>query len=269
VSRPLRWLASMVALILALPLLLLPTSAGALPLVAGPRILTLGDSITWQTCSGTGERWAGDIPQYLKDRDGGCYGFSGATTSDMAFMIQGGRFLANGDGQPHPVFLDRGMTDIWSLREAIDRADIVVYGLGTNDANRRTGCTGPYTPWPVQIDNDPASYGPNPPPCQLTDGQLRAEINYLVWLAGPSKPVFWYDVGVTNPADPAYAHQQDVNDVLWGSMARWPNLHVIAWNREVTAHPEDLRDGVHLDTRGGWVRPQMLVDAIHGCGYRP
>lgn len=247
---------------------LLPApAASALPLIAGPRILMLGDSITWQACGGELERFTDGAPQYLRDRDGGCYGWSGATTADMAFMVQGGRFQSNGPGQPHPVFLDRGMSDIWNLREAMDRADVLVVGLGTNDSNRMVGCgTSKVTPWPVQIDNAPGS-GPNPPPCQLTIQQFRDHLNYFAWLAG-GKPIFWFDVAVTNTADPAYPHMADINDAIWGTASRWPNFHPIAWNRAVTAHPEYLRDGVHLSDSGGAARYNTLVAALRGCGYR-
>lgn len=252
------------ALIACAAATLLPTPAAALPLVAGPRILMLGDSITWQACGGELERYTDSAPQYLKDRDGGCYGFSGGTVADMAFMVQGGRFLSNGPGQPHPYFPDRGQYDVWNLREAIDRADILVFGLGTNDANRMVGCgTSTVTPWPVQINNAPGS-GPNPPPCQLTVAQFRAHLDYFLWLAN-GKPVFWFDVAVTNTADPAYPHQADINDAIWGTAARWPNFHPIAWHQAVTAHPEYLRDGVHLSDSGGGARYTTLIAALQGC----
>jgi lysophospholipase L1-like esterase len=256
------------ALTFAAVLVVPAPEAQALPLLHGPRILQLGDSITWQSCSGAGQFFASDASLWLRERDGGCHGWSGATTADMAFQVQGGRFWSNGDGQPHPYFPNRGMADVWNVREAMDRADVIVFGLGTNDANRRTGCAtiGPYTPWPVQIDNAPGS-GPNPPPCQLTDQQFREHIDYFVWLAN-GKPVFWVDVAVTNPADPAYAHQDAINREIWAAAGRHANFHPIPWNRAVTANPGYVGDGVHLSPSGGVARWRMVEDAIRGCGYR-
>lgn len=243
---------------------LLPTPAAALPLVAEPRILMLGDSITWQVCTDRLMRYGDDAPQYLKDRDGGCYGWSGATTADMSFMVGGGRFLSNGPGQPHPKFDERGQTNPWSVREAIDRADVLVMGLGTNDSGRGCPSSEP-SPWPVQI---PDQMGNTFSPCGQTPAEFRQQIEFYVWLA-QGRPVFWFDIAVTNPSDPAYARQQDYNDVIWGSAGRHPNFHPIAWARAVAAHPTWLRaDGVHLNSpAGNQGRYSTLMAALRGCGY--
>ncbi len=255
-------------LIAALAVPLAPSPAAALPLVAGPRVLMLGDSITWQGCTGAAQRVGSDAPDWLEQRDGGCYGFAGASAADMAFMVQGGRFFSSDPGQPHPWFPDRGMADPYGVREAIDRADVVVFGLGTNDANRLTSCGDRATTWwPVQIANRAGS-GPNPPPCQLSIDQFRAHLDYFTWLAGPGTPVFWFDVAVTDPTDPAYAHQDAINAQIWAAAGRWPNFHPIPWQRAVAAHPEYLRDGVHVSDAGRAARHQLLYDAIRGCGIR-
>jgi hypothetical protein len=252
-------------------LVTVPSRATALPLIAGPRILMLGDSITWQVCTDKLMQYPPEAPQYLRERDGGCYGFSGATTADMAFMTQSGRFYSTDPGQPHPKFDYRGQTDEWSMREAINRADIIVMALGTNDSGRGGGTlcnTTPYTPWPVQIAPNP-TIGVSPPPCAVPIDAFRANIDYFVWLAN-NKPVFWFDIGITNPGDPAYAHQQDYNDAIWGAAGRYPNVHPIAWSRAVAAHPKWLRsDGVHLNTPAGGNagRYQLLMDSLRGCGY--
>lgn len=244
-------------------------TAQALPQVAGQRILTLGDSLRWQICTDRMMRFGDDAPQYLRDRDGGCFGWSGATAAEMAFMVQGGRFYSNGAGQPDPKFDDRGQTDVWSIREAINRADIIVIGLGTNDSGRMSSCAkGAASPWPVAIPADPAQ-GVTPPPCSVSIDAFRAELDYFTWLAG-GKPLFWFDVAVTNPADPAYPHATEINDAIWGAAARHPNFHPIPWARNVAAHPEWLRaDGVHLNSPAGNAGMyQLLMDAIYGCGYR-
>ncbi len=254
-------------LIAALAVPLVPSPAAALPLVAGPRVLMLGDSITWQGCTGAAQRFGSDAPDWLEQRDGGCYGFAGATTADMAFMVQGGRFYSPDPGQPHPYFPDRGMADPYSVREAMDRAEVLVVGLGTNDANRRASCgTRAATFWPVQIPNAPGS-GPNPPPCELDDRQIREHIDYFVWLAR-GKPVFWFDVAVTDPTDPAYAHQDAINAQIWAAAGRHVSFHPVPWQRAVAANPSHLRDGVHVSDAGRAARHQLLYDAIRGCGIR-
>lgn len=266
-TRRLAVLAVLVAGLLA-GLLTAPGPAAALPITAAPRILMLGDSITWQVCGGQGERFTSDAPQYLRDRDGGCYGLSGATTADMAFVAGGGRFF-DGGGQPHPWFPDRGMNNVFDVREAITRADVLVIGLGTNDSNRSVGCgQATQTPWPIQVSR-PAHEGGDNVPCQVSPTEFAQHLTYFVWLSG-GKPIFWFDVAVTNPDDPAYPNQQAYNDAIWAAAGRYPNFHPVAWNRAVQAHPEWLRDdGVHLRSPAGNAgRYSTLIAALTGCGYR-
>lgn len=245
-----------------------PPAASATISGAAPRFLFVGDSIMWQQCSGPAQQVSPDAGGWFIDRDGGCHGWSGGTVADIAFEVQGGRFLSNGSGQPHPYFPNRGLANVWSLREAMDRADAWVIGLGTNDANRRTSCKeiGPQTPWPIQISR-PAADGGDTVPCQLTDQQFRDHIAFFMWLAA-GRPVYWYDVGVTNPDDPAAAHQDEINAQLWLATSRYPNLHVIPWSRLTAEHPEYVRDGVHLSEAGGVARWQALRAALNGCGVR-
>ncbi len=243
-------------------------SAQALPLTAAPRVLTIGDSLAWQTCSGQSQQVGPDAGTWLQTRDGGCYGFSGAAMPDMAFMIQGGRFYSPDPGQPHPYFPDRGQANVWSLDEAMSRAQVLVVSLGTNDANRRTGCgTDTQTPWPIQVSR-PAADGGNRVPCELTDAEVASHIDYFMWRM-QGDPVFWYDVAVTNTADPAYAHQGAINRELYAAMARHPNLHVIRWAAAVKANPGYLRsDGVHLTDAGRAARWALARQTMSGCGIR-
>lgn len=244
-----------------------PTTATALPLTATPRVLMLGDSLTWQACTGPWQQFGTDAPDWLEQRDGGCYGYAGATTADMQYMVQGGRFYSPDPGQPHPYLPGRGMANPYSLWEAIDRADVLVVGLGTNDAGRRSTCTSGQTPWPVQHSR-PLADGGDWVPCAPTDGQIRATIDFFMWLA-QGKPVFWYDVAVTNPADPAYPYADEVNAEIWDAARRHLNFRPIPWEHAAAAHPEYLReDGVHLTDTGRAARHRLLYDVIRGSGIR-
>lgn len=239
--------------------------ASAMIFGAAPRLVLFGDSIPWQQCSGPVQQFSPDAGGWFIDRDGGCHGWSGATVADIAFEVQGGRFLSNGPGQPHPYFPNRGMSNVWSLREAMDRAQAWVVGLGTNDANRRSDCAGTdQTPWPIQISR-PAADGGDTVPCKLTDAQFRDHIAFYMWLAA-GRPVYWYDVGVTNSEDPAYPHQDEINAQLWLASTRYPNLHILPWHLAVTEHPEFVRDGVHLSPAGSAERWSLLREALAGCG---
>jgi len=252
--------------------LTVPTPALAATPVPAPVVLQLGDSLMWQTCGGAAQLVTSDAPAYLRQHDGGCYGWSGATAADMAFMVGGGRFLSNGPGQPHPYLPGRGLVDPYDLREAIDRADVLVFSLGTNEANRADPVNGcgvrTQTPWPVQIDR-PAAAGGDVVPCQLTPAQFAEHIDYFMWLAS-GRPVFWFDIAVTDPADPAYGQQRQFNDQIWAAAGRYPNLHPVAWARAVAAHPDWLRaDGVHLNSPAGNAgRYATLLAALTGCGLR-
>ena len=102
---------SIAVALLALLAVLTPTSpAQALTDTPG-QILLLGDSLSWQTCSGPAQVFPPGAPRVLRDHDGGCHGWSGATTADMIYEVRGGRFHSNGDGQPHPRFHGRGQKD--------------------------------------------------------------------------------------------------------------------------------------------------------------
>ena len=94
---------SLAVLAAALLLALLPAPPTHAATSRPGGVLLLGESITWQTCSGSGQRFPPIAPRVLRERDGGCHGWSGATTADMNYQIQGGRFLSNGDGQPYPT----------------------------------------------------------------------------------------------------------------------------------------------------------------------
>lgn len=248
-----------------------PTPAAGLPLVSRPRIVLLGDSLTWQVCSGPGMSFGPDASEYLRYRDGGCFGWSGATTQEMSFMVQGGRFsTTDPTGQPQPRFDNRGQADPSSIREAIDRADVLVIGLGTNDADRMTYCEpGTVSPWPVTVT--PA--GATPPPCAPTLQGFRDQLAYYSSLAN-GRPIFWFDIAVHSDITPEHrANIEALNDAIWAQARNDPAFHPLAWERYTTAHPEWLRpspDGTHLDTPNGGNagRFRVLADALWGCGYR-
>jgi hypothetical protein len=245
----------------------LAPAASAIVPGATPRLLFVGDSIIWQQCTDKLQRVNDQAGPWITDRDGGCHGWSGATVADIAFEIQGGRFLSNGLGQPHPYFPDRGLNDVWSLREAMERAQTWVIGLGTNDAGRRDSCgTQTQTPWPVQISR-PAADGRDIVPCKLDDQQFRDHLAFYMWLAA-GRPVYWYNVGVLEPGDPTSSQQSQINDLLWQASGRYPNLHIIDWHSLVMAHPEYVKDGVHLSQVGDLARWQALRTALNGCGVQ-
>ena len=220
-----------------------------------------GDSLVWQTCDGTLQRFPPGAPQILRDMDGGCHGWSGATTAEFNYAIQGGRFFSNGTGQPHPRFAGRGHQDEWNVREAMDRAAVIIIGLGTNDFNRER-YVGLDSPWPIQA-------GSGQVPGHVSPEQMAANIDYIVWL-GNGRPVFWYDVAVPT-TDPVTAQPvQAINDQIWAAQARHPNYRVLPWSTKVGEEPALLRpNDVHMTDRGRDVRWALAADAVRQATHGP
>ncbi len=236
----------------ALLLALLPASPVHAVTSRPGGVLLLGESITWQTCSGSGQRFPSIAPRVLRERDGGCHGWSGATTADMIYQIHGGRFVSNGDGQPYPHFPGRGQRDAWSVREAIDRAGVIAIGLGPAEAGRPGWQRD--SPWPIRK-------GPGGVPGRVSPQQLAKDIDYIVGLA-QGKPVFWYDIGTVPGALPSPRIARAYNDQIWHAMARHPNFHVLPWSTKVREDPGLLRGtDIHVTDRGRAVRWQLLADA--------
>ncbi|MGY1640232.1 GDSL-type esterase/lipase family protein [Geodermatophilus sp. SYSU D00703] len=257
----------LIGVLLALFLAPPQEAAAAATTRANPRVLMIGDSLTWQSC-GAAQRIGAPAPRWLREREGGCYGFWGASTPDTAFMLQGGRFHSRDAAQPHPYLPGRGLTNPYDLREAIAKSRVVVFGLGTNDASRLVSCGSRKTTyWPVQIDNARGS-GPNPPPCAVSLQQFSQHIDYFLWLA-QGKQVLWIDVAATNPAHSAHRYQRQINAEIQAAAKRHPNLHVIPWSRAVAANPGYVAwDGVHLTDAGRAARLQLVADHVWGLGYR-
>jgi hypothetical protein len=87
-----------------------------------------------------------------------------------------------------------------------------VIGLGTNDVKR------------------------------LTAARYRANVDWFLQQAA-GRPVLWFNVH--NPQYPAKVAA--FNQILADAAQRWPDLHILDWSAEVTAHPEALSaDGIHL-----------------------
>ena len=197
-------------------------------------------------------------PKILRDLDGGCHGWSGATTADFNYEKAGGRFVSDGAGQPHPRFHGRGHADPWSVREAMDRASVLIIGLGTNDAIRAAVYCGVDSPWPIQL-------GPGQVPGQVSPAQMAANIDYIVWLA-QGRPVFWYDIGVFDPADPVNRYVQGINDEIWQAQSRHPNFRVLPWSTKVREEPGLIRGrDVLLTDRGRDVRWALAANAVRGA----
>ena len=229
---------------------------------AADRVFMAGDSLTWQACQGSLQRFPAAAPRILRDFDGGCYGWSGATTADFLYEVQGGRFQSNGDGQPHPLFDGRGHGDPWSVREAMDRASVLIIGLGTNEAVRAAAYTGVETPWPIQL-------GPGHVPGYVSAAEMAANIDYVVWLA-QGRPVFWYDVGVSDPTEATNRYVQSINDEIWSAQARHPNFRVLPWSTKVREDPGLVRGrDVHMTDRGRDVRWALAADAVRGAVATP
>ena len=224
------------------------------------RILMLGDSLTWQVCDGPGQRFPDIAPAYLREHDGGCHGWSGATTFDMLYEIAGWRFVSNGIGQPQPSFTDQA--DQSSVREAIDRATVIIIGLGTNEAHRNLAVAD--SPWPIQT-------GPGGVPNLVGPEDMSKNIDTIVSLA-KGRPVFWYDIEVpeSGRAEPTYKRVEGMNDEIWQATTRHANFHVLPWSAAVRADPDLLRpNDVHLTDEGRQLRWELAAAATRGHWVEP
>ena len=236
--------------ILLTPIFVAPAAAAG----TRARILMLGDSLTWQVCDGSAQRFPDIAPAFLREHDGGCHGWSGATTFDLIYEIAGWRFVSNGLGQPYPSFT--GQADQWSLREAIDRATVVVIGLGTNEAYRDWAVVN--SPWPIRT-------APGEVPNLVSPEDMSDNIDHIVSLV--RRPIFWYDIGVheAERAKPSYERVRKLNQEIWQATTRHANFHVLPWSAEVLAEPDLLRPrDVHLSDKGRERRWELAADAASG-----
>ncbi|HEY7814748.1 MAG TPA: hypothetical protein VIC62_15995, partial [Nakamurella sp.] len=92
---------------------------------------------------------------------------------------------------------------------------------------------------------------------RLTPARYRANVDWFMQQA-TGRPVLWFNVH--NPKYPD--RTAEFNQILAGAAQRWPDLHVLDWNRAVAASPRALSaDGIHLasyqacrDTRFALIR---------------
>lgn len=202
----------------------------------------MGDSIMWQSCGGPSEAVPSIAPTMLQMRDGGCFGWSGATTAEMLYMLNGGSFVSGGDGQPDAQY---------DLRQRMDAASVLVVGLGTNDGTRDpTGQTP--SPWPIKT-------GPGGVLTQVPPESFRADIDRLVALSA-GKPIYWYTIS-SEPGD------GDYNREIYAAAQRYPQLHVLPWHQKVIDHPHYVYDGIHVTDAGRAARWELARDAILGSEY--
>jgi|GEM_PF-6661730 len=216
-----------------------PASAAT---VTAKRAVVLGDSLAAQMCGGDQQA----IPtRTAKLIDVGCYGWPGATTTELRAYVDNASYRSAwaGMGAPNARF---------NLRQAIAEADVLILSLSTNDAKRDTVLydTGRWPtgdgPWPynhVPVDN----------------GWFNQQIDWWMQQA-QGKPVVWFDIGCrTNDSLFLYAAMHR-DDVLRNAMGRWPNLRVVYWGGEISAHPEYLKDEVHMTQAGLDARWRLAVE---------
>jgi hypothetical protein len=190
---------------------------------AGDRTVVLGDSIIGQMCGGDHQ----SIPTRLVPNaaDVGCYGWPGTTSGGLWRQI-------NEPGWVDPLNSNRS-TQTFDLRGAINNADTLVIGLGTNNFLRQQ----PVEWFGWDIDNF----------MRLANGRR----------------VIWFDIGTRMAPGPtldsAFAH----NTMLWSKRAQYPNLTVLAWGGEVGSHSNYLlSDGIHLSTDGYYRRWNMVNSIV-------
>jgi lysophospholipase L1-like esterase len=211
-----------------------------------PRIAVLGDSITYGACGGTAQALPSSVPAVAT----ACFGWPGATSDEMQAFVQNQGFHSAWPNMYAPV-------PTVDLRRAIAESDVVVIGLGTNDALRDRQPF-PARTWPAG-DTAPVPSGHVP----VGNGYFDQKIDYFMGLAA-GKPVYWYDVGFngTNPSTNDFFRYRD--ERLAAATGRWPNLHVLNWSGVVKAHPEFLLDEVHPNEAGRGARWALLTAAAWG-----
>jgi hypothetical protein len=87
-----------------------------------------------------------------------------------------------------------------------------------------------------------------------TAAQIQADIRQLLSMAAPNVECVWWldiieDVETNNPVYDDMAPR--FNQIIRGEAARWPNVHVAAFDAWTQAHPQVLwKDGLHLEVSG-------------------
>ncbi|MFD0485576.1 GDSL-type esterase/lipase family protein [Kineococcus sp. GCM10028916] len=211
-----------------------------------PRIAVIGDSITYGACGGTAQTAPATVPAATA----ACFGWPGSTSDEMQAFVEDQGFRSSWPGMPTP-------TATVDLRRAVGDSDVLVLGLGTNDALRDRAAF-PTRTWPLG-DTAPAPSGHVP----VGNGYFDQKIDWFMGLAA-GKPVYWYDLGFHGSDRATGDYFRARNERLAAATRRWPNLHVMAWSGVVAAHPAFLVDEVHPNEAGRAARWALLTSSVWG-----
>lgn len=214
------------------------------------KILVLGDSITWQTCGGDQARFPFSLGEFTR-YDYGCYGWPGATTGDMRWLItdQAQARRANGV-RPNPA-------PPYSLRSRLSSADVLVVELGTNEAGREARSPYDAKSWPR---GDGPVWKRSPVHQPIANGAFQDQIEWYMQQAD-GRPVLWMNLACRTKSALLAEQMKEYNAVLDAAAKRWPNLHVLDWKAAVQANPGLLRDEVHLSDAGVQKRWELIKRA--------
>ncbi|WP_432563924.1 hypothetical protein [Kineococcus sp. SYSU DK003] len=209
-----------------------------------PKVTVLGDSLTFGACGETAQR----VGANSGVQGVACFGWPGATSDEMQAYVENPGFRSS---WPNMLLPMPGV----DLRAAVRSSDVLVVGLGTNDALRdRAGYD--VRSWP-QGDVAPLPSGHVP----VDNGYFDQKIDYFMQLAA-GKPVYWYDLGY-HGGDRATAYYfSHRNDRLQQATRRWPNLRILPWAAAVRGNPRMMIDEVHVGEAGNSVRWNLLRTAL-------
>lgn len=214
------------------------------------QLLVLGDSITWQTCGGDRARFPlllGDFTQH----DHGCYGWPGATTADMRWLITDQAHARRASGvRPKPA-------PAYSLRSRLRTADVLVIELGTNEAGREAREPYDATTWPR---GDGPIWQHSPVHQPIDNGAFQDQIEWYMRQAD-GRPVLWMNLACRSRSVLLSEQMKEYNAVLDAAAKRWPNLHIVDWQAAVHGTPALLRDEVHLSDAGVQKRWELIKRA--------
>lgn len=193
-----------------------------------PRLTVIGDSLVAQMCGHANEA----IPtRRVPVTDVGCLGWSGVTSGGVWQRTI----------QPNWVDPLNSIKPTNSIpyKQALNNADVIVIGLGTNNALRQQ----PLEWFGWDIDN------------------IMREAN--------GRKVVWFDIGMR--VQPGALGNWDQwrsadqhNGLLWSKTAQWPNLHVLPWGGTIGNDPGLVQqDGIHTTDRGTLKRWEMVKNAIN------
>ncbi len=213
-------------LTLLVSLIALAPPASAVEVTPRIKMAVIGDSLVSQMCSHQNEA----IPtRRVQVYDVGCLGWSGATSGGVWRRTIEPNWVDPLNTIPP--------TNSIPFKQALDQANVIVVGLGTNNALRRQP-----TDW----------YG--------------WDIDNIMSVAAGRK-VIWFDTGMRvwpgslgnwDQWKSATLH----NEVLWAKTTQYPNLTVLPWGGTISDSKYVLSDGVHLTDAGYLKRWEMVKNAI-------